>query len=273
MMLVNQIPAPPADMVMPAVYKSMLIPQFAVLALVLAWIIVEARKAKSLTPILILVGAAVASLCECLWDVLDCVWYPQYGQTPLYRIFNISVPVWMLTAYPCYLGGLGYWVYKWLGKGMTLSQLWTFWVIAWLANFVLEIPMLQLGVYVYYGPQPFKILGFPLWQAMGNSLMPIFIGAIVYAWKDVLHGLRSLLIVPIVPVAMVFALGGVGWPMWLAMNSGRGYEVTYPAAVVSLGLSLMLVYLVGLKVCRPAQARVTAAQGVDGSAVPGGARS
>ena len=55
----------------------------------------------------------------------------------------------------------------------------------------------------------------------------------------------------IVPVAQIIALAGVGWPTFLAMNSGRGYEWTEPAAVVSLGLSLLIAYLVSVKVCRP----------------------
>ena len=251
-MLGNQIPVPPLDMVMPPVYGTMLISNFIVLALVMVWIVREARRTGSFTPILIMAGAAVASLTECLWDVLGAVWYPQYGHTPIYRLFNISVPLWMLAAYPLYLGGLGYWIYKRLGEGMSQQQLWKFYVLAWAANALLEMPVLQLGVYVYHGPQPFKVLGFPLWQAMGNSLMPILIGTIVFAWRDMLVGMRSLLVIPIVPMAQILALGGVGWPTWLAMNSGRGYEVTYPAAIVSFGLSLMMVYMVSIKVCRPA---------------------
>lgn len=261
-MLDNQIPVPPLDMVMPPVYGLMLAANFVVLALVMVWIMKEARRTNSAIPLLIMAGATVASLTECLWDVLGAVWYPQYGHTPMYRLFNVSVPLWMLAAYPCYLGGQGYWIYKRLGEGMSQSQLWKFYAFAWIMNFLLEIPVLQLGVYVYHGPQPFVLFGFPLWQAMGNSLMPILIGTIVFAWRDILTGARSLLVIPIVPMAQILALGGVGWPTWLALNSGRGHEVTYPAAIVSFGLSLMMVYMVSVKVCSPAQVRKPAAAGV-----------
>lgn len=251
-MLENQIPQPPLDMVMPPVYPYMLAANFLVLFIVMVWIIKEARRTQSAIPLIMMLGATVASLTECLWDVLGAVWYPQYGHTPLYRLFNVSVPLWMLAAYPCYLGGQGYWLYKRLCEGMTTSQFWKFYAFAWVTNILLEVPVLQLGVYTYHGAQPFTLFGFPLWQAMGNSLMPIFIGVLVFAWRDIFHGVRSLMLLLLIPVAQILALGGVGWPTWLALNSGIGYAATYPASLVTLALSLMLVYLLSVKVCQSA---------------------
>ena len=249
-MLPNQMPVPPLDMVMPAAYSTMLISNFTVLALIMVWVIREMRRTHSAIPLFIMGGAAVAAFTESIWDLLGAVWYPQYGHTPLYRAFNISVPLWMLAAYPCYLGGLGNYVYKRLNEGMTMAQLWKFYVIAWLANFLLEIPVLNMHVYVYHGPQPFVLFGFPLWQAMGNAMMPIVIGYMAYVWKDMFTGARGAMILMCVPIAQFTALGGVGWPTWLAMNSGLGYEATYPANILSLGISLMMTYLIGSKVCR-----------------------
>jgi hypothetical protein len=255
-MLENQIPIPPLDMVMPPVYSQMLVSNFIALALVMMWVIREARRTGSAVPILIMGGALVASLTECIWDTLGAVWYPQHGHDPLYRMFNISVPLWMLAAYPCYLGGLGNYVYKRLNEGMSQSQFWKFYALAWFANFLLEIPVLQMGVYVYHGPQPFMLYGFPLWQAMGNSLMPVVIGATIYVWRDLFAGMRSLLILLVVPMAQVIALGSVGWPTMLVLNSGHGYEVTYPAAIVSFGLSLLVGYMISSKVCRSVPDRI-----------------
>ncbi|MET0659878.1 MAG: hypothetical protein ABW110_17165 [Steroidobacteraceae bacterium] len=92
---------------------------------------------------------------------------------------------------------------------------------------------------------------------MGNALMPILIGALVYVWRDIFAGIRGLLLLLAIPVTTVLALGGVGWPTWLAINSGHGLEVTVPAALVTFALSLMIAYLVSVKLCVPATARVT----------------
>ena len=254
-MLTNQIPAAPTDMVMSPWYGPILALNFAILTIVLIWIVKESRRHGNFIPVLIVVGAALASLHECIYDVMVLVWYPQYGHTPLYRAFNISVPVWMLAAYPWYIGGMGYWMFKKLNQGMSTQQLWKLYVFAWGANMFLEIPALQIGnIYTYYGNQPFQILGFPLWMAMTNSLMPILLGALVYALRDVLTGGRTLMIIPLVPMATGTAQIVAGWPVWFALNSGAGYGVTHAAALVTLGLSLMVTYLVGAKFCKPATA-------------------
>ena len=43
------------------------------------------------------------------------------------------------------------------------------------------------------------------------------------------------------------------------INSGRGLGATYPAAIVSFGISLLMTYMVGVKVCKPAAADQSAA--------------
>lgn len=254
-MLPNQIPAAPIDMAMSPHYDSILAINWIVLGLVALWILKEARSTRSFVPVLILAGAALACLQECAYDVMVLVWWPQYGHDPLYRFFNISVPFWMLLAYPWYIGGQGYWMYKKLQQGMTSGQLWKLYGFAWLANMFLEIPPLQIGnIYTYYGDQPFQLLGFPVWMAMTNSLMPILLAAAVYTLRDTLTGLRALLIIPLVPMTTGTAQIIAGWPIWLALNSGLGYSATYPAALLTFGLSLMVVYLVSQKFCRQPQA-------------------
>jgi hypothetical protein len=249
----------PAGMTMSPHYTLILAINVVVLAAVMVWIIKEARQTRSLVPVLIMIGAAVASLQECAFDVMVLVNWAEHGHTPLYRIFDRSVPIWMVLAYPWFIGGQGYWIYKKLKQGMTAKQLWTLYFFAWIANMFLEIPALQLGnIYTYYGNQPFQILGFPLWMAWSNSLMPILMGVVIYACDDILRGARSLLIVPLVPMAVGTAQITTGWPIWLGLNSGAGYGVTHAAALVTLGMSLIIVYLVSQKFCAPVRARTTA---------------
>lgn len=250
-MLPNQIPPAPVDMVMSPHYDLILGINWVILGLVMFWIVKEARATRSLVPVLILAGAALACLQECIYDPNVLVWWSQYGHTPLYRFFNISVPFWMLLAYPWYIGGQGYWMYRKLQQGMTAPQLWKLYFFAWVANMFLEIPALQIGnIYTYYGDQPFELLGFPVWMAMTNALMPILLAVTVYSLRDVLTGPRALLIVPLVPMTTGASQIIAGWPIWIALNSGHGYAATYPAALLTLGLSLMVVYLVSLKFCR-----------------------
>ncbi len=261
-MIATQIPPMPTGMVMSSYYTPILWLNIAVFAAVMAWTIKEARQTGSLIPVLIMAGAAVASLEECAYDVMVLVNWADYGHTPLYRILDRSIPTWMVFAYPWYIGGMGCWMYKKLKQGMTVKQLWTLYFFGWGANLFLEVLPLQVGnIYTYYGNQPFQILGFPLWMAWTNCLMPILVASLIYAFDDILTGFRSLLTVAIVPMAVGAAQIIVGWPIWLALNSGAGYGVTHAAALVTLGLSLIVAYLVSVKFCQPAAATSGIAQG------------
>jgi hypothetical protein len=247
----------------------MVILTFVALAVVLVWIVAECRRLKTLLPLFILVGGGAACITECLWDVLDCVWYPQIGPAPIYRLFNISVPLWVVGGYSLYIGAQGYWVYNQIAnRTLTVRKFWLFYLFAWASDVILELPNLQLGVYAYYGPQPFNFFGFPLWQAMGNAMAPVFIGAVIYYWRDVFTRFGGLLSLIVPAVAMVAALSVVGWPIWVALHSGAGYAATYPAGALSLLLSLAIGYLIAQKICVP-QAALSMRTGVSGIVRPG----
>lgn len=249
-----QIPVAPPGMVMSPHYNLILGANVLILAAFLVWIVREARQTKSLVPVLMMIGAAVASLQECAFDVMVLVDWAQYGHTPLYRIFDRAVPTWMILAYPWFIGGQGYWMYKMLKRGLTAKQLWSLYFFAWAANMLLEIPALQLGnIYTYYGNQPFQILGFPLWMAWTNSLMPILMGVLIYVYDDILKGIRSLLIVPLVPMAVGTAQIAAGWPIWLGLNSGASDIAVQLTALATLCMSLIIIYLIHLKFCAAAR--------------------
>jgi hypothetical protein len=252
-MLPNQMPIPPTDMVMPPEYHGLLVSTFVVTAAVLVWLLFECKRTRSPIPIYIFLGGAITALQECIFDVLCLVWYPQTGHTPLYRMFNSSVPLWMLGAYPCYVGGLGYLMLKKFRTGMTTTVLWTCYLSFWLANLLIELPGLHAKVYTYYGDQPFEIFGFPLWMAVTNSLMPIVIGLVLNFLSDVLHGARAILIIALTPMLAGGTTFGAAWPVWLGLHSGGGYLATYAGALITTALAISTLYLIGKKCCLSAR--------------------
>lgn len=249
----NQIPVPPVDMIMPGTANDVIaIINYAVLAIVAFLMLRDGRRTRSLLPLFCLLGGMVAFLMEPIYDIVGSVWYPQYGQTPLFRAFNYSIPVWMQPAYAWYIAGQGYWMYKKFQAGLRVAQLWRLYALFWISNMLLELPGLMLGIYYYYGPQPFKFFGFPLWMAMTNSLMPILLGITFLSLREVLSGRRVWMTAPLVPMVIGTCQIAAGWPTWLALNAGQGLLATHAAATVSFGFSLMIVYLVSQKFCVPA---------------------
>jgi len=239
----NQIPAPPVDMVMPSINTVVAIANFVVLAVVTVFVAREARRTRSWIPLLILVGAALASLQEPIYDIVGAVWYPERGTVSFNRAFNVSVPLWLIPGYAWYIGGLGNVMYRKMRAGSVHRPLWQYYFLFWLANFALEMPGLNLGIYRYYGDQPFRVLGFPLWMAVTNGLMPIMLGALFNRLRDVLVGPAALLAVVLVPMVVGATQIAAGWPTWLALNSGLGPGGTLAGALLSLGLALSVIYL------------------------------
>jgi len=253
-MFENQIPAPPVDMVMPAYNTMIASSNFVVLGLVTIWSLYESRRTQTLLPLMIMIGAALSAFEEPIFDIVGAVWYPEHGQTPFFRAFNVSISMWLIPAYGWYIGGLGNLMYRKIGAGLTMSQLVMYYFLFWGANLALELPGLNLGIYQYYGDQPFKLFGFPLWMAMTNSVMPILGGALFNLYKDVLTGPRVLLTIPLMTMVTGIPQVAIGWPTWLALNYGGGMAATHVGALLSLGLSFTAVYLIGSKVCVPAKA-------------------
>jgi len=248
--LPNQMPDPPVNMAMSPFYPYILALSIGIFIAALAYGWRDMQRTGRWLPLLVLAGAGIASFQECIYDVAVLVWWAEVDTTPMYRLFNRSVPLWMVFAYPWFIGGMGYWAYSRFREGMSRGQLWKLYFFGWFANLLLEVPALQIGhIYTYYGEQPFKLLGFPVWMAMTNTLMPIFVGAILHLLDDVLRGPRALFALILVPAGTASAEIAAGWPMWLALNSGQGVWVTQLATVVTLGLSLSFAYLIALKLC------------------------
>ena len=248
----NQIPLPPVEMLMPGTANNVIaaINYFA-LAVVAVFMLRDSKRRHSWLALFCLLGGSISFLQEPIYDIVGSVWYPQYGQTPLFRAFNASIPAWMLPAYAWYIAGQGYWMYTQFQRGMKPTLMWRYYVLFWFSNLLLEVPGLTLGIYHYYGAQPFKVFGFPLWMAMTNSLMPLVLGAAYHAFEDVLKGRATWLAAPMVPMAIGACQIAAGWPTWLALNSGGGLLVTHAAALVSLSLSLSIAYLISRKFCIP----------------------
>jgi len=258
--MIEQIPAAPVAMVMPSLANLIIAAlNYTLLLAVVLVMIREAWKTKSPLPLLCLAGGAVSCLMEPIFDVVMCVWYPQYGQVPLFRNFDISVPLWLLPAYAWYISGQGYFMYRQFQGGISAQRLWVFYVLFYFSDLLLEAPGLVLHIYAYYGAQPLKIFGLPLWMAAANAVMPILLGITYKSLETILRGPAMLIAAPLVPVIIGCAQISTGWPTWFALHSGTGLAWTTLASFITIGLSAMLNYLVVRLFCAPVRAPAAAA--------------
>lgn len=214
------------------------------------------RKTGSPLPLLILIGGGLCMFIEPIVDVMGLCWFWRDGQFVLFEAFGRPIPTWMLPTYIFYVGGQALYTWQRLEKGETMAGVFKLYAIYAVINVLLEEPPLHMGLYAYYGAQPFKAVLLPLWWAIPNAAMPIVLGALIYRLRPALTGWKMLLVVPMMPMGDALTNAAVGWPVWTALNSSDDLVVTTIAALMTLGLGLVLMWAIAVAVATDSPLRV-----------------
>jgi len=261
-MLAVSVPQPPVDMQMSDAIGWFTIFIFIPLGVALALAVAHLVQGKGPMLLLCLAGGVFAAAFEPIVDVLGLVYFPDPGAWTAFTFFGRPLPWLIVFVYSWYVGGQAYVAHRVFERGIDQAGVFRLWAIFAAINVVLETPGLLGGVYTYYGAQPFNIWGFPLWWSVVNPLMPIVAGALITKLRPELgSGWKMLGVIPLVPMADGIANAATAWPLWIALNSGRGYAVTYPAAIATFGLVMFSLWVVAIAVAQPVEqrARSTAA--------------
>jgi hypothetical protein len=202
--------------------------------LVAVLLVRESFRTRSLFPMAFLVGGALAGFVEPIFDGNIHVWFAHPpGDTPSWHFYNVPYP-WYVIPGNAVLGGPVYWMYYKFQKGISARALWVYFLVWWAADIFQEIPGTSMGAYAYYGPEPFVILGYPLWIGMMAALGLPLAGYAAYRLHDVATGAALWWLQVILMPVVVFGCEVVCWPMWDALNGGQSVAVTQWAALLSL---------------------------------------
>lgn len=238
---------PPWEMAMPQGWQTLY-----TIAVTIPWMVfifIAVRRyfqVRDVAPALFLIGGLCCTIMEPIVDVMGMCFFPVDGQWVGFETFEgRPIPIWMFPIYSWFVGGQAYLLWRRMQKGtLTNTGLFKHWFIAWGVNIILETPGLLVGVYTYYGPHAFNFWGLPLWWPSVNATMPVIAAFIIHkSWVHI-QGWKLLTIIPILPIADGLVNGGVAWPTWSALHSGNGLAATYPAAVLTIALGMLSVWLV-----------------------------
>ncbi len=226
----------------------------AVVILALPWAIKAALK-KNYVPILVLISGLICSLEEAMLDMLGHLHWAD-DLTPVYTNFGITVPLLIPLCYVAFLGLQAYFCYFVIKNGAKLKHFMMLLAMGIITDAVMETIGINLGVYVYYGYQPYTFLGFPYWWGFINSASFVTVGAILAFAVPRLHGWKQLLILLSAPYGMAATYFTVGWVHLLAHNSGLPEWARLIAATVmmieAVAYMALLHYLLGVKKDQPA---------------------
>ncbi|WP_238304811.1 MULTISPECIES: hypothetical protein [Mycobacterium] len=191
------------------------------------------------------IGGIFCNAIEPFWDVMGHLNFNR-GNTVVFQAFAqtafpVDYPLWAVLLY-IQFGGFQCWVfYLMLKRGAGRR---TFWMVAgWqvIVNGLIEIPLINAKVYQYYGDQPFRLFGFPLWWVFTN--FGELLGAVVlYLLIKRFGNKAAAAAIFIVPAAFGAWELWAGWPVYAALNFDTSSAVKHFAALVSAAITMLTLW-------------------------------
>jgi hypothetical protein len=216
---------------------------WAAAGLVIVFALRELYRTHSPLGLVMLAGGALAYFNEPVDDILGLVWHPRIHQDTVLNTIG-PVPMWGLPTYIFFFGGIAWLLLRELRRGrFTLRKFWAGVGITFLADLLVEIPLLQTHLYVYYahGAVPMTIGKLPLYWLLINTTGPIFCAAILFAAPDYFKGWRAALIILLPVVADASCSIAVGLPVYTALHAPHaGTLAKWGGALLSCAIGLVI---------------------------------
>jgi hypothetical protein len=206
------------------------------------------RRRGNYLPLAMVLAAAVNSLNEALFDkVFHLYWYSA-GQWKLFGTYGYPQPVWVMSAYIIYYCVPGLYIIHRLERGA--SRQWTFKaaLVTALYGATFESIAIAIGLYTYFGPHPFRLIGdYPFWLGLMEASHIAIWAMLLAAFARVLTGWRVLLAVPAFALSFCTVMFGAGGPALATINVVNPPTVLlYVGAVGTLLLAGLMVGVTSL---------------------------
>jgi hypothetical protein len=215
------------------------------LLLLMTYGVLEWWRTGRPTLCLCLIGGAVASLVEPLWDQMGRLFIYERGVGAGYvTVAERVLPYWLIAPYSIFVGGTAYLVYRIARDERPRSYLYRAVAATIALNLLFEIPLTHARLYVYFDEQAFSPTGFPAAWAFMN-LGGILSGLALAKAPQVFSSVGALLIAPLVTMCFVAWEMGVGWPVYVVNSSTTAAVPVYLAAGAAISTSIALICIIG----------------------------
>lgn len=205
----------------------------AVVFLALPWAIRSAVKNSNWLPLIVMLGGLICSLEEAMLDMLGHLhWAPDLSMA--YTNFGVSVPMLIPLCYVAFLGLMSYFCYFVIRNGAKLQHYFMLLAMGGILDAVMETIGINLGVYKYYGVQPFEFLNFPYWWGFINGASFVAVGAILAYFVPRARGARKWALVMAPSYGMAGTYFTVGWIHLIAHNSALPTWARWVAAAAMM---------------------------------------
>ena len=220
----------------------------------LIFCVVLARRRRSMLPLYLFAAGALTVFFEPYPDVLGLAVFPQEGQVHWISGLGRDIPMYIGFIY------LFYWAPAWLTmvdllqRGITPRRYWALCGIMVVATCAIELIPLHFRMWQYYGSQPLRLGGFPLWWGFINGHSFIASSVVLVLLLRVLPANRRFLLVVLMPAVVLAVHTGGAMPGYSTVATTSNPTVTWLGTLGAMAFCTLLCWVYSLVVCRPGTA-------------------
>lgn len=211
----------------------------------LGWALWMLARRGDVLPLLLLASGVLAANLEPLGDHVGLIVYAPNIPWFHYWVMGRRMPSFILVGESTYVALGSYYAYRMLDRGRSLGRVaFVSAALVGIPEIVVEVLWHHWGMIAYYGHNPTRILGIPVYSIVQNStLLPVFGFTTLIATRH-LRGAQRLWLLLVVPCVTIGYIVGVSWPVYLAIQSSAAAPITWAACLVTCTASLASCYAV-----------------------------
>ncbi|WP_320668729.1 hypothetical protein [Patulibacter defluvii] len=217
----------------------MVIAAFAGVAAALVWALVKLVRGGETLPLVLLAAGVVAANMEPLGDHVGLIVYAPDVPWFDYWLMGRQMPSFIAVGEASYIAFGGYYAYRMLANGRSVGRVVLISaVLVGIPEILVEVGWHHWGIISYYGDNPTRILGVPLYSIVQNSTLLPVLGLVAFLGAEHLRGVQRLWLLIAVPAVTIGYIVGVSWPVYVAIQSSAAAPIVWAAALVTCAASI-----------------------------------
>lgn len=214
-------------------------------ALTVGWALVKLARHREVTPLVLVIAGLIAANIEPVGDHVGMIEYASNIPWFHYWVLGRRMPSFIAVGECAYVALGCYYASHLVERGASIRRLaFISAVLIGIPEVITEMLWHHWGLIAYYGNNPTRIFGVPLYSIVQNSALLPFYGVVTYLSRRYLRGAQVLWLLVFVPTATIGYIVGVSWPVYLAVGSSSSPLIVWAAALLVSVSSLAVTYAV-----------------------------
>jgi hypothetical protein len=199
----------------------------------------ETRRVRQALPLIVFLSAMTWLPFEAFVDIPMALWHAAGNPLIAMHVLDRPLPVYVeATGAAFFLGGYG--IYRLILRGASLRSILAVAVALGVLDYVLEMTCSHFHIIEYYGHNPARVLGLPIYAMVQNVGVYIVQAWVILTLAPHIRGWRGLLFLPAMPSAYIAYAFGCTFPAYIVVQSSASAIVAWPAIVIATAMNAIV---------------------------------